>query len=140
MTEVVSKIGKINRKDAEVYAFISDFRNLEPIIPNDKIKDWNADEDTCEFTIDGIGKAGMQIIEKEPHKLIKLTSYKKTPFDFNFWLQLKEVEEQDTRIRITLRAKLNPMMKAMVSNHLQKGVDAIVDKLAEFFNNHKDQH
>lgn len=138
MTEVVSKIRKIERNDQEIYQYLSDFRNLDSIIPEDKIKNWTSEEETCQFTIDGVGKAGMRIVEKEPYKLIKISSYKETPFEFNFWLQLKQVEEQDTRIRLTLRAKLNPIMKAMVSGQLQKGMDAIVDKLADFFNEKKD--
>jgi len=134
MKEIVSKIGKINKNDEGVYNYLSDFRNLNSIIPEDKIKNWEAGEDECEFTIDGFGKAGMKIVEKEPNKLIKISSYKETPFDFNLWLQLKKIKENDTRIRITLKANLNPLMDAMVSKHLQKGVDAIVDKLADFFN------
>lgn len=135
MKEVVSKIGTIHKNDEEIYPFLADFRNLNSIIPEDKIKDWNASEDECDFTIEGIGKAGMKIVEKEPNKLIKLTSSKETQFDFNIWIQLKQVEEKDTRVRITLKASLNPFMAAMVSKHLQKGVDTIVDKLTEFFNN-----
>ncbi len=134
MKEIVSKIGKINRSEEEVYNYLSDFRNLNSIIPEDKIKNWYAEENECEFTIDGFGKAGMKIIEKEPNKLIKLSSYKERLFDFNLWIQLKQIEENDTRVRITLKAKLNPLMDAMVSKHLQKGVDTIVDKLADFFN------
>ena len=134
MKEIVSKIGKINRNDEEVYNYLSDFRNLNSIIPEDKIKNWSAEENVCEFTIDGFGKAGMEIIEKEPNKLIKLSSYKEKLFDFNLWIQLKQIEENDTRVRVTLKAKLNPLMDTMVSKHLQKGVDTFVDKLADFFN------
>lgn len=135
MKEVVSKTGKIAKNADEIYPFLADFRNLSSIIPEDKIKDWNASEDECHFRIEGVGKAGMKIVEKEPAKLVKLTSSKETQFDFNIWIQLKQVEEKDTRVRITLRASLNPFMAAMVSKHLQKGVDTIVDKLTEFFNN-----
>lgn len=134
MKEIVSKIGKINKNDEEVYNYLSDFRNLNSLIPEDKIKNWSAEKDECEFTIDGFGKAGMKIVKKEPNKLIKLSSYKETPFDFNLWLQFKQIKEKDTRVRITLKANLSPLMDNMVSKHLQKGVNSIVDKLAAFFN------
>jgi len=138
MTEVTSKTGKINRKAEEVYTYLSDFRNLDNIIPEDKVKNWSSTEDECHFKIEGVGKAGMKIIEKEPYKLIKLSSLKETPFDFNFWLQLKDVEKEDTRIRIVVKAELSPFMKPVISKYLQKGVDGIIDKLSEFFNNHSD--
>ena len=35
-----------------------------------------------EFNIEGVGQAGLKIIEKEPFKLIKITSDGKSPFSF----------------------------------------------------------
>ncbi len=138
MTEVVSKVGKINREAEEIYTYLSDFRNLDDIIPQDKIDDWESTEDECHFRIQGVGNAGMKIVEKEPYKLIKLAGSEESPFEFNIWLQLNEVEKEDTRIRITLKAKMSPFIKAAVSKYLQQGADAIVDKLTEFFNNRSD--
>ena len=138
MTEVTSKTGKIERNAEDIYTYLSDFKNLDDIVPKDKVDNWESEEDECRFSIQGVGKAGMKIIEKDPYKLIKLTSLKETPFDFNLWLQLKQVEEEDTRIRIVVKAKLSPFMKPVVSKYLQKGVDGIIDKLAEFFNNRTD--
>jgi uncharacterized membrane protein len=138
MTEVISKTGTIERNAEEIYTYLADFRNLDDIVPQDKIQDWESSEDEVRFRIEGVGKAGMKIVEKEPYKLIKLASLKETPFEFNFWLQLKQIEEEETKVRIVVRAKLNTFMKAMVSKYLQQGVDGIIDKLAEFFNNRKD--
>jgi carbon monoxide dehydrogenase subunit G len=138
MTEFISKTGAIKRNSEEIYTYLSDFRNLDDIVPQDKVKNWESTEDECRFAIEGVGKAGMKIIEKEPYKLIKLTSLKESPISFNLWLQLKEVGQEDTRIRIVVRAKLSPFIKAAVSKHLEKGLDAIIDKLTEFFNARSD--
>jgi carbon monoxide dehydrogenase subunit G len=138
MGKVVSKIGKINRNDDEVYNFLSDFRNLDDLVPSEKITNWQSDEDRCRFSIAGIGATGMRIVEKEPYKLIKLGSYKESPVSFNLWIQLKKVQEGDTRIRITGEPQMNSIMNAMVNKYLRKGLDSAVDKLTDFFNNHKD--
>lgn len=138
MSKVVSKTGKINRNEDEVYNFLSDFRNLDPLVPSDKITNWQSDEDRCRFSITGIGATGMRIVEKEPYKLIKLGSYKESPVSFNLWIQLKKVGEEDTRIRLTGDASMNPFMNTIIKKYLKKGLDSAVDKLADFFNNHKD--
>lgn len=138
MSKIVSKTGKILREDSEIFAFLSDFRNLDTLIPADKITNWESDEDSCRFTIAGMGAAGMQIVGKEPHKLIKLGSSEGSPVSFNLWIQLKKVGEEDTRIRLTGEAKINPLMNAAISKYLKKGLDGAVDKLADFFNNKKD--
>ncbi|MEE4196312.1 MAG: polyketide cyclase [Bacteroidales bacterium] len=136
MSKYTSKIGKINQPDEIIYDFLSDFRNFERIIPRDKISGFEAAEESCKFRIDGIGEAGLKTVEKEPHKLIKITSDGKAPFDFSFWIQLKPVEQDKkiTAIRLTMDARLNPMMKMMVGKHLQKGIDALVDHMVTFFN------
>ncbi len=54
--------------------------------------------------------------------------------DFSFWIQLHEVSEQDTRIRLVLHAELNMMMRMMLGGKLQKGLDTAVEGLAAAFN------
>ncbi|MCK5170599.1 MAG: SRPBCC family protein [Bacteroidales bacterium] len=136
MSKYTSKIGEINKSDELIYSFLTDFNNLKSVIPSDKVKDFEATEDTCKFNIEGVGQAGLKIIEKEPNKLIKITSDGKSPFSFFFWVQLKPIEnsENKTAIRLTIDANLNPMMKMMVGKHLQKGIDAMVDQVVVFFN------
>jgi carbon monoxide dehydrogenase subunit G len=136
MNQYTSKTGKINLTDELIFNFLSDFSNIKRIIPTDKVSDFSSTSDSCEFKISGFGKAGLKIIEKEPFKLIKITSEKGTPVNFNFWIQLKSIDETktSTAIRLTLDADLNPMMKMMVGNQLQKGLDTIVDYVTAFFN------
>ena len=136
MSKHTSKIGKINKSDELIYNFLTDFNNLKEIIPQDKVKNFEATEDTCKFNIDGVGQAGLKIIEKEPFKLIKITSDGKSPFSFFFWIQLKPIEDEEktTAIRLTIDANLNPMMKMIVGKHLEKGIDTMVDQLVVFFN------
>jgi carbon monoxide dehydrogenase subunit G len=136
MSKYTSKMGKINKQDQLIYNFLSDFRNLESVIPKDKISDFEATEETCKFKIEGIGEAGLKTVEKEPHQLIKISSDGKTPFGFSFWIQLKPIEQEEnsTAIRLTIDAQLNPMMKMMVGKHLQKGIDSLVDHMVTFFN------
>ncbi|HKL08505.1 MAG TPA: SRPBCC domain-containing protein [Bacteroidales bacterium] len=136
MSKYTSKIGKINKQDQLIFNFLSDFRNLESVIPEDKISDFEATEDRCKFTIEGIGQAGLKTVDKDPYKLIKITSDGKAPFGFSLWIQLKpiEPEKNTTALRLTIDAQLNPMMKMMVGKHLQKGIDSLVDHMVTFFN------
>ena len=136
MGKYTSKTGKINKSEELIYNFLTDFNNLKSVIPQDKVKDFEATQDTCKFNIEGVGQAGLKIIEKEPNKLIKITSDGKSPFSFFFWIQLKPLEnsEGSTALRLTIDANLNPMMKMMVGKHLQKGIDTMVDQLVVFFN------
>jgi len=56
------------------------------------------------------------------------------PMDFSFWIQLREMAEGDTRIRLVLHAELNMMMRMMVGSKIQGGLDKAVEGLAMAFN------
>ncbi len=126
-----SRIGKINVPADRIYNFLSDFRNFNSFIPADKVKNWQADENSCRFTIDMIGEAGLVIVDKQPFSLIKITGVEGSKFDFAFWIQLKQLAENDTRIKLTIKVDLNPMLKMMVSKPLQNFLDTLVGQLEQ---------
>lgn len=134
MTEFESKIVTIRRKSEDVYRVLSDFRLFTPFIPTDKLEGWTAEEDSCSFIVKGVGQTGLKIIEKEPHKTIRVTGDGKLPFEFFLWLQLKEVEPNDTRMKLTLKADLNVMLKMMLQKQLEEGINKMAEGIAEAFN------
>lgn len=127
-----SKIGKVSYSDEEVYNFLTDFNNFKNLIPEDKVSNWKSDENSCSFTVNPIGETGIKIIEKEAFKLIKLSSLENDKFNFTFWVQLKMMEEKDTRIKLTLQADLNPMIQMMAKKPLQEFLDKLIDQLEKY--------
>lgn len=124
-----SRIGKINHSAEVIYNLLSDFRNFSGLIPTDKIKNWQATADECHFTVDMVGDTGLKIVEKEKGKLIKITAIGENPYNFFFWIQLKEVVPYDTRIKLTLKIDLNPMLKMMAAKPIQTFLDGLIDQL-----------
>lgn len=129
--EIKSRVGKIQANQNKIYELISDFNNLGNYVPNDKVEDFTSDTDSCSFKVDKIGKFGMKIIEREPVKLVKITNDDSVPFKFNMWIQLKEVSEADVRVKVTLKADLNPMMKMVAKKPLTSFVNTLVDRLEQ---------
>ena len=128
MSKIESKIGVISERDEKIYQFLSDFNNFKSLLPPDKVKDFDSDGESCRFTVEGIGQAGLKFKEKEPHNLIKIISDEQTPFDFTLWIQIKEVKEGDSRMKITIDANLNTMMAAMVKKPLKTFVDTLIEQ------------
>lgn len=132
MTEFVSEIKQIPQNDERIYAMLSDLSNLERIkdrIPQDKIKDFEFDSDSCSFSVSPVGKITFQIVDREPCKTIKFQTTN-SPVPLFLWIQLKQVQEKDTRMRLTVRAELNSFLKPMVSKPLQDALDKISTVLA----------
>lgn len=132
MTKYESRVGKLNTSGKKAFDFLSDFRNFSEFIPKEHIKEWEASAEQCKFSVNGIGKAGLKIIEKEPDKLVKITGDGTAGLEFYFWIQIKEIEENDTKIKLTMKADLNPMMKMVADKPIKKFVNLIVDKIEEY--------
>lgn len=132
MQEYQSKQVQITRDASQIYSVVSSFSNFTPIL-QDKVEDWQADQDTCSFKVKGF-TAKLCIIERQENKLIKITGDQGSPFEFFFWLQLNQVAPYDTRMRLVLKIELNMMMKMMVGKKLQGALDQIADQIAVSFN------
>ena len=132
MTEFISEIKTIPYGNQIIFETLSDLNNLERLkdrIPSDKIEDFIFDTDFCSFSIQPVGKVHFSIINREPHKTIKLSA-DQSPVEVNIWIQLKETGEQETKMRLTIKAELNPFLKPMISKPLQEGINQIADILA----------
>jgi len=133
MTTYESKVVVIRRMSEDIFKVLSDFRNFTPMA-KDKLEEWQADEDSCSFKYKGMGPFGIRIIEREEFKTIKFTGDEQLPMQFFMWIQLKEVAPYDTRMRITVKAELNTMMRMLIGNKLKDGIDTLADSIAVAFN------
>ena len=129
-----SKQQQIFKPAARIFPFISRFDMLTPAL-QDKVEEWSATEDTCSFKVKGFTVA-LRIVERVENKHIKISGDEGAgvPVDFSFWIQLHEVSESDTRIRMVLHAELNMMMRMMIGSKIQGGLDKAVEGLAMAFN------
>ena len=116
-----------------VYRKISDLRNLEKVrdrIPEDKVKDFSFDADTISINVPPVGELKLRIIEREEPKCVKFETAQ-SPVPFNVWIQVLPVDENSSKMKVTVKAELNPFIKGMVSGPLQDGVEKIADALAK---------
>lgn len=132
MTTYESEIKTINKSDEEVFLKLSDLSNLNMIAEDEtltgKIKDLQYDTDSCSFALEGFGRVGVRIVEREPNKTIKL-EVENLPVPINVWIQLKPSADAETRMKLTLKAELPAMIKMMLNSKLKDGVNAIADFL-----------
>ena len=129
-----SKIGQINANAANVYAVLTNLENLQKFadqIPQDKVKDIEISRDSIRFKVEGLGpKISVGIVDREENKMIKYGA-ENIPIPVNAWIQLKQIEENDTRIRITVKMDMPVMFRMMLDKKMQTGLDQAVDMLCQ---------
>lgn len=132
-TKFESSIKQIPYPQLAVYNDISDLRNLEKVrdrVPADKVKDFAFDEDTVSLSVSPVGELKLRICEREAPKCVKFETVQ-SPVPFNVWIQVLPVTETTSKMKVTVKAELNPFIKGMVSGPLQDGVEKIADALAQ---------
>ena len=127
-----SSVKQIPYPQQAVYDNISDLRNLEKVkdrIPEDKVSDFTFDEDTVGLNVQPVGELKLRICEREEPKCVKFETVQ-SPVPFNVWIQILPVDEQNPKMKVTVKAELNPFIKNMVEKPLQEAVEKIADALA----------
>ena len=130
MAKFESTIREINYPQQNVYNLLSDLSNIEKIkdrLPEDKIKDLTFDENSISIS-SPMGAVKLNIIEREEPKCIKFET-EKSPLPFNLWIQILPMNESSCKMKLTIKAELNPFIKGMVSKPLQEGIEKIADAL-----------
>ena len=133
MTTYESQIKSINASAEAIFNKLSDLEKLRPIVEqvhDDRIKDINITSDSIYFRIDPVGEIGVKMIETEAFKTIKFAS-EKSPIEFNMWIQLVEKSENDTRMKLTIKADVPLMFKMMLNEPLSKGIDILAENLSK---------
>ncbi len=132
MTSFESKVKQIPYPQEAVYRNISDLSNLERIrdrIPSDRIQEFSFDRDNVTINVPPIGTVSMHIVEREEPKCVKFEAAQ-SPLPFNLWIQMLPVDENTSKMKVTVKADIPFMLKGIVSGPLQDGVDKVADALS----------
>ena len=131
MSTFESSVKIVEYPQEKVYATLSDLSNLgklEGKFPEDKFKDFEFSADSVSINVQPVGKVSMNIVEREEPKCIKYEATQSL-IPFNLWVQLLPVTETTCKMKLTIKADLNPFISGMVKKPLQEGIEKIADAL-----------
>ncbi len=129
-TKFESSIRQINYPQQSVYGMLSDLSHIEKVkyrLPEDKLKDVQFDSDSISIQ-SPMGAIRLRIIERDAPKCIKFET-EQSPIPFHFWIQILPVTETSSKMKLTIKAELNPFIKGMVQKPLQEGIEKLADAL-----------
>lgn len=128
--KIESSIRQIAAPQQAVYDMLSDLSNIEKVkdkIPEDKVKDLTFDADSISISTP-MGSVKLVVVGREEPKEIKFES-QESPLPFNFWIQILPVTDTTSKMKLTIKADVNPFVGGMVKKPLQKGIERIADAL-----------
>lgn len=150
MAKYESKVKQINAPVQNVYAMLSNLENFRPMLEGlkdnemireklleagqdpaqlDSLKDVSLTADRIAFPAPMVGEVALRIVDLEENRCIKFQT-EQSPVEANLWIQVLPVTDCTSKLRLTLKADLNPMVKMMIGSKIEKGIDAFADMLA----------
>lgn len=130
MTKIESTIREIAYPQQAVYNMLSNLSNIQKVqdkIPHEQVKDLTFTADSISISTQ-MGAVKMVIVNREEPKEIKFET-QESPIPFNFWIQILSVSETSSKMKLTIKADLNPFIAGMVKKPLQEGIEKIADAL-----------
>ena len=130
MATFESTVRQIPYSQQSVYGMLCALNNINKVkdrIPADKLNDLSFDADSLSLSTP-MGAVRLRIVDREEPKCIKFAT-EESPLAFNFWIQILPVTESSSKMKLTIKAELNPFIKGMVSKPLQEGLEKIADAL-----------
>ncbi len=150
MTKYESQVKQVQAPVEVVYSKLSNLENLRPVIDQmleseplkERLREEGLDPAQLELlrkvqlTADSLtlptgmmGDVQLSIIDREENKTIKFETAQ-SPVDANMWIQVLPVTADTSKMRLTMHADLNPMVKMMIGSKLEKGIDGLADMLS----------
>ena len=131
MSTFESSIRQIPYKQEAVFNILSDLSNIERIkdkLPKDKLEQMTFDSDSISVSVNPVGQIKLRIVERETPKCIKFETAD-SPVPFNLWIQVVPNGDNASKMKLTIKAELNPFIKGMVKKPLMEGLEKIADLL-----------
>ncbi len=126
-----SRTGNLSCTPREVFDFVCDIRNFERFIPKGTVNNWNAEKESCSFTVSMLGTVGVRISEKEEFTKVTFNgdAFKKN--DFKLILQILN-QDETAKVKVFLNAELNQMMKMIAAKPIAQFLELLINEMEIF--------
>ncbi len=131
-TKYESSVREIPYSQQAVYNRLSDLGLSEQVrdqLPEDKREDITFDGESITMNVPPVGSISIRICDREEPKMIKYETTN-SPLPFNLWIQLLPLTEASCKMRLTIKADLNPFVRGMISKPLKEGLEKLADAIA----------
>jgi carbon monoxide dehydrogenase subunit G len=127
-----SRTGTLTCNAEEVFTFVTDIRNFERFIPGGIITNWNAEKESCSFSVSMLGTVTVRLAEKEKYDKVVFSGDALKKNDFLLTLNITDDVGDHAKVKILLRVELNPMMKAIAGKPIGQFLERLINEMEGF--------
>lgn len=127
-----SRPGKLTCTAEEVFNFVTDIRNFEQFIPQGTINNWQAERESCSFSVSMLGTVNFRLAEKEMYNKVVFTGDALKENDFSLVLHISGNGEDRAEVSVSLNADLNPVLKMMAAKPIGQFLESLINEMERF--------
>lgn len=127
-----SRSGKLSGSAEEVFAFVTDIRNFERFVPKGTITDWQAEKESCSFSVSVLGTVSLRLAGKEMYNKVIYAGDALKKNDFSLILNISGNADNHAEVKVSLNAELNPMMKMIATKPIGQFLEMLISEMEKF--------
>lgn len=130
--KITSQEAQIQASPSDVFTFLSDCNNILHLLPQDKISDWTATQDSCSFKVQKMATIPLIMVNRTPNQTLEMKSGDGAPFPFSLTIHISE-DGENSKGHIEFDGQVNAFLKMMVEKPLTNLFDYMSHKLKVYF-------
>ncbi|HAM10999.1 MAG: hypothetical protein A2X05_00030 [Bacteroidetes bacterium GWE2_41_25] len=132
ITHYHSRTGKLSCTPAEVFAFITDLRNFSRFVNEGTITGWQAEKESCSFSVSMLGTVSIRLIEKVSGSGVLYQGDALSRNDFTIDVKIYGEPADLAELNLSLNASLNPLMKMMADKPIRQFMEILIQQIESF--------
>ncbi len=132
LSQFISRLATLTCTGDDFFTFITDMRNFGQFIPEGSAKGWQADEDSCLFTIAPMGEISLKVLSKARASAVCFSGIVLVTTAFTLHVSILEDENSKANVKLLMEADLNPMLKVMASGPIDRFLETLVTEMENF--------
>jgi hypothetical protein len=124
-TEYHGKTAEVNAPAGQVFNYLADMQNFGHLMPK-SVYDWQADKDSCSFSIRSLGELKISYEKKEmPTLLVCMTRYRGD--DYRLVANIKPTSDTHSEVIFSFNGDMNMVTRMLA----QQPIHTLLNSLAE---------
>lgn len=117
---------------AEAFTFITDLRNFKRFVKEGTINNWQAEKESCSFSVSMLGTVNVRLQEKEFSTKVVYQGDALSKNDFTIYVNITGEQAGPATVSLSLSASLNPVMKMMADKPLRQFMEMLMLEIENF--------
>jgi hypothetical protein len=132
MTTYTSRRAEVPCGDSDLYAFLTDMRNLRSVVPEGSVTEWEATEDSCSFKADTAGRITAWLSEALPHSMITYEAESFLTGKVKIRVNIEFITNMRSAVRIDTGVNMNPLLRMLIGDAAGRYLENLMDLIESY--------